>query len=54
MERMQLIIVLIKKNPNEGVANIEVVISEATDRDFYRVHAVSAKVNFTRKGLFFY
>jgi len=35
-ERMQLIIALIRKNQNGGGANIEVVISEATDRGIYR------------------
>ena len=35
-ERMQLIIALIKKNQNGGGANIEVVISEATNRGIYR------------------
>ena len=35
-ERMQLIIALIRKNQNGGGTNIEVVISEATDRGIYR------------------
>jgi hypothetical protein len=33
---MQLIIALVRKNQNGGGANIEVVISEAVNRGFYR------------------